>query len=65
MENQLLFITFIRFKYDFQRLYAITELGIMYFRQNNLTDQLDDTLKLRKQCVWGKQIMEYGLSYKG
>lgn len=37
----------------------------MYFRQNNLSEHLNDILKLRKQCVWGKQIMEYGLSYKG
>lgn len=56
---------FARYKYDFQRLYAITELGMMYFRQNNCTDRWNDICKLKLQCVWGKQIMEYGFSYKG
>ncbi|XP_065204006.1 kinetochore-associated protein 1 [Planococcus citri] len=53
-----------KFRHDFQRLYSITELGMVYFHKNKCTEHWNIIYKLRKQCVWGKQIMEYGFSYK-
>lgn len=63
--NNNIILFYLSYRHDFFRLNSVTELGMAYYQQNKCLIQLREIMKIRKQCLWGKKVLEYGIPYKG